>query len=294
MGVIGGAAVVLLVTVIAAVMLTPVGSPSAAPAAATPEDAPASAPAAPLPSAGPPVEIPTAPPVAPPPVASVPVNPPVAPPPPRSEPLPAAGPAGQPQRTPPAATPQRTPPAATPPRTPPGGRRGAATPAAEPKAKGPNLALAFEEVRAAMNRGDYPVAIAGLESILSVDPGYPKAADLLDVARSSAKNAAKTAVDAGGKAEADRDWAEAERQYQRALQADPQSTQAQDGLRRVKARMLSEGEDAFKRARQYDALGRIQEAISMYEKAIQWLPSDHASLKIAHERLAVLKGGVER
>lgn len=298
---IGGAAVVLLVTVIAAVMLAPVGGQSAAPAAATPQEAPASAPAAALPSAGPPVEIPTAPPVVPPPVASVPVNPSVAPPPaatlppqPRSEPLPAAGPAGQPLRTQPAATPQRTQPAATPQRTQPGGRRGAATPAAEPKAKGPNLALAFEEVRAAINRGDYPVAIAGLESILSVDPGYPKAADLLDVARSSAKNAAKTAVDAGGKAEADRDWAEAERQYQRALQADPQSTQAQDGLRRVKARMLSEGEDAFKRARQYDALGRIQEAISMYEKAIQWLPSDHASLTIARERLAALKGGGER
>ena len=127
-----------------------------------------------------------------------------------------------------------------------------------------------------------------------MDPGYPKAADLLDVARSSAKNAAKTAVDAGGRAEADRDYAEAERQYERALQADPQSAAAQEGLRRVKARMLSEGEDAFKRARQYDALGRVQEAISMYEKAIQLLPSDHASLKIARERLAVLKGGVER
>jgi tetratricopeptide (TPR) repeat protein len=227
--------------------------------------------------------VPIAPPVEPPPVAPVPVTPPVAPrpattlpPPPRSEPPPVARPAGPPQRAQPV------------------GRRGAATPAAEPKAKGPNLALAFEEARAAINRGDYPAAIAGLESILSVDPGYPKAADLLEVARSSAKNAAKTAVDAGGKAEADRDYADAERQYQRALQADPQSTAAQDGLRRVKARMLSEGEDAFKRARQYDALGRIQEAISMYEKALQLLPSDHASLNIARERLAVLKGGVVR
>ncbi len=280
--------VVLLVIVIAAVMLTPVGGPSSEPAAVTPAEAGASAPAAAPPAASPRVEVP----IEPPPVASAPVTPPVAPPPattlpppPRSEPRPVAKPAVPPQRTPPAVPPQRTPPI---------GRRGATTPAAEPKAKGPNLALAFEEARAAINRGDYPAAIAGLESILSVDPGYPKAADLLDVARSSAKNAAKTAVDAGGKAEADRDYAEAERQYQRALQADPQSTAAQDGLRRVKARMLSEGEDAFKRARQYDALGRVQEAIAMYEKAIQLLPSDHASLNIARDRLAALKGGVER
>jgi tetratricopeptide (TPR) repeat protein len=67
---------------------------------------------------------------------------------------------------------------------------------------------------------------------------------------------------------------------------------AQDALRRLKARMLTEGEDAFKRARQYDALGRAREAIPMYEKAIQLLPSDHASVKIAHERLTALKGGV--
>jgi tetratricopeptide (TPR) repeat protein len=58
--------------------------------------------------------------------------------------------------------------------------------------------------------------------------------------------------------------------------------------------MVSDGEDAFKRARQYDALGRVQEAISMYEKAIELLPSDHASVKTARERLAALKGGVER
>ena len=185
-------------------------------------------------------------------------------------------------------------PAVTPQRQQPGARRGAPATPANTTTKGPNLALAFDEARAAMNRGDLSAAIAGLESILLVDPAYPKAADLLDVARNSAKNAARTAVDAGAKAEADRDDPEAERQYQRALQADPQSTAAQDAIRRVKARMQTEGEDAFKRARQYDALGRAQDAIPMYEKAIQLLPSDHASVKVARERLACSEGrGVE-
>jgi hypothetical protein len=280
---IGVAAVLLLVAVIAAVMLMPVAGPRSEPAGATRAGAPASSPAATPRSAGPPAERPTAPRVEPPPVAAAPARPPAAPP--RATTLPPP---------PSSELPPAVRPAAPPPRAQPVGRRGAAPPAAEPKAKGPNLALAFEEARAAINRGDYPAAVAGLESILSADPGYPKAADLLDVARSSAKSAAKTAVDAGGRAEAGQDYADAERQYERALQADPQSTAAQEGLRRVKARMLSEGEDAFKRARQYDALGRVQEAITMYEKAIQMLPSDHASLKIARERLAVLKGGVER
>jgi hypothetical protein len=284
---IGGAAVLVLVAVIAGVMLAPVGGLRPEPAGAPSAEAPASAPAPAPSSAVPPVETPAASPVELPPVTPPVTTPPVPPP-------TATPPTVQPRREPqPVARPDATP-AATPPRMQPAGRRGAATPAPEPKPKGPNLALAFEEARAAINRGDYPAAISGLESILSVDPSYPKAADVLEVARGSARNAASASVAAGGKAETDRDWAEAERQYERALQADPQSTQAQDGLRRVKARMLSDGEDAFKRARQYDALGRVQEAISMYERAIQLLPPDHASVQIARERLAALKGGVQR
>ena len=46
---------------------------------------------------------------------------------------------------------------------------------------------------------------------------------MLEVARGSARSAASAAVAAGGKAEADRDWAEAERQDERALQAYPGS-----------------------------------------------------------------------
>ena len=40
--------------------------------------------------------------------------------------------------------------------------------------------------------------------------------------------------------------------------------------------------------------GLNSEAAKMYEKAVQLLPPDHANLKIARERLAALKGGVER
>jgi hypothetical protein len=269
---VGGSAVVVLAAAIAAVLLMPVGSPRSESSGRVPGQAPAAAPAAP----------PAVAPVEPPPAAT-PVEPPPAPP--VEPPAPVAS---RPPLTPP---PAAKPPAA-PQRQPPGDRRGAAAPPVNTTTKGPNLALAYDEARAAMNRGDLTAAIAGLESILSVDPTYPKAADLLDVARNSAKNAARTAVDAGAAAEGSRDYPEAERQYQRALQADPQSAAAQDALRRVKTRMLTEGEDAFKRARQYDALGRAQEAIPMYEKAIQLLPSDHASVKVARERLAALKGGV--
>ena len=142
-----------------------------------------------------------------------------------------------------------------------------------------------------MIKGDYLAAIAGFEAILKVDPKYPAAADLLGVARGGAKNAAQLAVDSGNKAEMGGDYAGALKQYERAQQLDPESAAAPDTIRRLRARMQSEGDDMFKRARQYDALGRAQDAIAMYEKAIQLLPPDHANAVAAKERLAALKGG---
>lgn len=55
--------------------------------------------------------------------------------------------------------------------------------------------------------------------------------------------------------------------------------------------MQGEGEDTFKRGRQYDALGRTQDAIGAYEKALQLLPADHPNAKAAKDRLAALRGG---
>jgi tetratricopeptide (TPR) repeat protein len=148
-----------------------------------------------------------------------------------------------------------------------------------------------EEARSSMIKGDYLAAVAGFEAVLKADPKYPNAADLLGVAKGGARNASQLAVDGGNKAEMSGDYAGAARQYERALQLDPESTAAPEAIRRLKARMQGEGEDAFKRARQYDALGRSKDAIPMYEKAIQLLPPDHASVAVAKERLAALKGG---
>jgi tetratricopeptide (TPR) repeat protein len=174
------------------------------------------------------------------------------------------------------------------PATPPAGRRGPAGAPARPL----NLGQTLEEGRSAMIKGDYLAAIAAFESILKVDPKYPNASDLLGVARGGAKNASQLAVDNGNKAEMSGDYAGAAKQYERALQLDPDSAAAPEAIRRLKARMQGEGEDAFKRARQYDALGRGKDAIPMYEKAILMLPPDHASVAVAKERLAALKGGL--
>ena len=107
----------------------------------------------------------------------------------------------------------------------------------------------------------------------------PNAADLLGVAKGGAKNASQLAVDSGNKAEMGGDYATAAKQYERALQLDPESTAAPDAIRRMKARMQGEGEDAFKRARQYDALGRGEgRDPDVREGASSCCPPDHASV----------------
>jgi tetratricopeptide (TPR) repeat protein len=271
----------------AAAFLTPLGSQLADWTGRTGTEPPAAAPAPTPADAGVADTQPTAPGA----------QPPVVPPPPEQA-------VAVPADTQPAAAPPRTaraqvetppPPGRAPAATAGGRRRGTATAAggtAGPKPKPPNLAQKLEEARAALNTGDYLAAIAGFEAILAVDPQNPNAADLLGVARGGARNASRSAVDTGSNAEASGDYAGAARHYERALELDPESTAAPDAMRRLKARMQSDGEDAFKRARQYDALGRVQEAISMYEKAVQLLPADHANVKVARDRLAALKGGL--
>jgi hypothetical protein len=279
---------VLLVTVLAAAaFLTPLGSQLAVWTGRTGTEPPAAAPA-PAPADAGVVDTQPAAPGA---------QPPVVPPPPEQA---VAVPADmQPAATPPRAARAQveTPPVPgrAPDATAGGRRRGTATAAGGSpgsKPKPPNPAQKLEEARAAMNAGDYLAAIAGFEAILAVDPQNQNAADLLGVARGGARNASRSAVDTGSKAEASGDYAGAARHYERALELDPESTAAHDAMRRLKARMQSDGEDAFKRARQYDALGRVQEAISMYEKAVQLLPADHANVKVARDRLAALKGGL--
>jgi tetratricopeptide (TPR) repeat protein len=141
-----------------------------------------------------------------------------------------------------------------------------------------------------MIKGDYPAAIAGFQSILDVNPNYPNAANLMNVARSGARNAAQLAVDSGNQAEMSSDYAGAAKQYERALQLDPASTSAADAMRRLKLRMQREGEDALKRARTFQAAGNKADAITAYEKALKLLPGDHPDVKSAHDQLSALKG----
>jgi hypothetical protein len=60
-------------------------------------------------------------------------------------------------------------------------------------------------------------------------------------------------------------------------------------MTRVKTRMRTEGTQAFTNARQFDAVERVEQAITWYERAFRLLPDEDPNKKIAKERLDLLR-----
>lgn len=53
--------------------------------------------------------------------------------------------------------------------------------------------------------------------------------------------------------------------------------------------MNKEGDEAYRRAKQYDALGRTPEAIALYERAVKFLSDNNPNRKPAQDRLSALR-----
>ena len=106
-------------------------------------------------------------------------------------------------------------------------------------------------------------------------PASVRAAQMMDLASQSEKK---------------RDWPAALQNYENARDLDPSlNSVAGVAIARIQATMLQEGADAFKRARQYDALNRVDDAIAWYERAARNLPDSSPDKRIAADRLRALK-----
>ena len=64
-----------------------------------------------------------------------------------------------------------------------------------------------------------------------------------------------------------------------------------DSIRRARARMKADADDAYQRARQRDQAGRPAEAIVLYEQALRFWPPDEPNRRTTRERLEALRGG---
>ena len=157
------------------------------------------------------------------------------------------------------------------------------------------LQALYGEARTALQAKDYTSAVRLFERLEREQPGLldvsARLAESREGLRESKREVAEAALAAAAAAEQRGDFVESQKEYERALDADPASG-AGEGLRRVRAQMKTLGDAAFKRARTLDALGRAEDAIAQYERAVQLLAPDDPNRKAARQRLDVLRAGI--
>jgi tetratricopeptide (TPR) repeat protein len=208
-----------------------------------------------------------------------------------------------PPQTPPAEAPaaaEKTEPAPPPETTPPPARTASTTPrptrprTSKPPALTPaqrDLQQRYAAAKSALERREYADAAAGFDAILQLQPGYEDAAVLLDRARTAQKTEAADAVQSGRRLAQSGNLTGARDAYQRARAIDPAAPGLAEAMASLTEQMRDAGQQAYRKARQYDAVGRASDAVPLYQQAVQYLPDSDPNKKVAQARLVALRGG---
>ncbi len=139
--------------------------------------------------------------------------------------------------------------------------------------------------RRALTAQRFGEAVRAFEAVLAVMPGYRDTGALLARAVDGRDKAQAQALADGQRLEAAEEWSAAVAAYDRAG--------ARDNAAAARTKMHAAGDDAYRRARQFDARNRAADAIGWYERAVEWLAAQDPRRETARERLVVLKGGAE-
>jgi tetratricopeptide (TPR) repeat protein len=150
-------------------------------------------------------------------------------------------------------------------------------------------AKAYAQGKAALSSGRYRDAVGAFESALLNRPNYQDAAALLEQAKAGIRGEAQKVVSQAQALAGQGDLQGALREYERARQIDPGLTSIAAGVAEVRGKMKGAGDEAYKRGRQLEAVGRLQDATMQYSRAAELLPADDANGKAARERLENLK-----
>ena len=139
--------------------------------------------------------------------------------------------------------------------------------------------------RRALTAQRFTEAAAAFESVLARMPGFRDTVALLEQARAGQVQARAQALEDGKRLEAAGEWGSAVAAFERAG--------ATAEAAAARAKMHEAGDDAYRKARQFDARARAADAIGWYERAVEWLPASDPRRETARERLVQLKGGGE-
>jgi predicted component of type VI protein secretion system len=161
---------------------------------------------------------------------------------------------------------------------------------ADLNAKDKELSDRYDRARTALTAGQYQRAAAMLADLQRDRAAFRDVPQLLARARDGAQQQAQQALDEGARLEAAGDLSGAVTQFERAQQGDGAAADAAEkAIGRIRERMKTDGADAFRRARQYDALGRVPEAVALYDRAYRYLAEGDPSRQAAKERLDALR-----
>jgi tetratricopeptide (TPR) repeat protein len=157
------------------------------------------------------------------------------------------------------------------------------------KAAAAIAAKAYAQGKSALSAGRYREAIGSFESALLNSPNYQDAAALLEQAKAGVRGEAQKVVTQAQGLASSGDLAGALREYERARQIDPNLVSIANGVAEVRGKMKGMGDEAYKRGRQLEAVGRLQDATNQYTRAAEMLPADDTNGRAARERLENLK-----
>jgi tetratricopeptide (TPR) repeat protein len=164
------------------------------------------------------------------------------------------------------------------------------------RARGRQVEQYYSAGVAAIRRKDFPAAVASFQQVEALAPGFndvptllARARDEVDRSHRETVAAVQQLVEEGNRQEAAGDLLAALKQFEQAHQLDSSAVAADVGVRRIRQKMAVAGQDAFKKARQYDALGRTADALTLYQQAVQLLPADDPQTRTAQDRIAALR-----
>ena len=107
------------------------------------------------------------------------------------------------------------------------------------------------------------------------------------------RGAARDAFEAGSKLDVAGDWVGALHKYDQARQFDPSLPGLNRAVKQAWEKMGVAGRSALNRAREYDAIGQLVDALKEYDRAAHWLPPDDPNRAIASGRADELRAGVK-
>jgi hypothetical protein len=149
----------------------------------------------------------------------------------------------------------------------------------------PAVVSRYEEGRRALNAGRFVEAERAFQAVLAQQPGFRDTPALLIQARQGQTVARERQLADAQALETAGDWSRAIAAYERAGAGDQAAA--------ARTKMHAAGDDAYRKARQFDARNRPTEAVMWYGRAVEWLADADARKATARDRLAALKGGEE-